>query len=96
MQHPHIPAMATVLAHPAAAPIAANDRSAGTDDAAMIRSAAQLTRDLTAPRPLVYWGDLLASALVGYGALALAMTAAPLWLALAGGVVAILAMGGRK
>lgn len=92
MQHPHIPAMATVLAHPAAAPVAANDRSAGTDDAAMIRSAAQLTRDLTAPRPLVYWGDLLASAVIGYAALALAMTAAPLWLALAAGVVAILAL----
>ncbi len=45
------------------------------DDPVMIRTAAQLTRDLTAARPAIYWADLLGSALVGYAGLALAITA---------------------
>lgn len=58
------------------------------DDAAMIRAAAELTRDLSTARPEYYWPDFLACALVGYAALALAIlsdsTAALLgWAALA-------------
>ena len=44
------------------------------DDKAMLRTAAELTRDLIAPRQAVYWADLIASAVVGYGALAVAVT----------------------
>jgi fatty acid desaturase len=62
------------------------------DDRAMLKAAADLTRDLAAPRPAIYWGDLLASAVLGYGALAVAILAAPLWLTVAAGVVAMLAL----
>ena len=62
------------------------------EDMAMMRAASELTRDLTAPRPAIYWGDFLASAVVGYGALALAITA-PETLGLIGGsLLAILAL----
>ena len=45
------------------------------DDAAMIRAAAELTRDLSTARPEYYWPDFLACTLVGYAALAMAITA---------------------
>ncbi len=61
------------------------------DDMAMLRAAAELTRDLSAPRPLVYWADFLLSALVGYTALIGAITFAPL-AALACGLVSVLAL----
>lgn len=62
------------------------------DDRAMLKAAAELTRDLNAPRPAIYWGDLLASAAIGYGALAVAIVATPLWLTIVAGVVAMLAL----
>jgi hypothetical protein len=31
------------------------------DDKAMLKAAAELTRDLVAPRPALYWTDLIAS-----------------------------------
>lgn len=40
------------------------------DDKAMLRAAVELTRDISAARPEIYWPDMLASAAVGYGALA--------------------------
>ncbi len=43
------------------------------DDSAMIRLAAQLTRDLGAARPALYWADFLGSAALGYAGLALAI-----------------------
>ena len=60
-------------------------------DKAMLRAAAELTRDLHAPRPGIYWGDLLASALVGYAALAAAirLSGGAAWVS---GVVAVLAL----
>ena len=42
------------------------------DDKAMLKAAANLTRDLNQPRAAIYWADLLGSALLGYGALAVA------------------------
>ncbi len=45
------------------------------DDAAMIRAAAELTRDLNAARPEIYWPDFLVCAVLGYGAMALAIMA---------------------
>jgi fatty acid desaturase len=61
------------------------------DDAAMLKTAAKLTRDLNAPRSGVYWADMLGSAVLGYGALFATMVLA--WpLALATGVIAVLAL----
>jgi fatty acid desaturase len=62
------------------------------DDKAMLRSAVELTRDLTEARPGIYWPDMLGSAVVGYGALALVILADDIWLALAAAVVAVLAL----
>ena len=62
------------------------------DDKAMLRAAADLTRDLVAPRPAIYWADLGASAAIGYGALALAVTAHATGWMIAAGVVAVLAL----
>ncbi|MEO7468882.1 MAG: fatty acid desaturase [Sphingobium limneticum] len=62
------------------------------DDKAMLRTAAELTRDLNAPKPFIYWTDLILSAVVGYAALAAAILAPSTGWALAAGVVAILAL----
>ena len=62
------------------------------DDKAMLRAAAELTRDINTARPEIYWPDMLASAVVGYGALAGTILAGSLWLALAFAVVAVLAL----
>lgn len=65
---------------PEAAPVATLAPAPGAmtriaDDMAMLRAAAELTRDLNAPRPAIYWGDFTLSVLVGYGALLGAMFA---------------------
>lgn len=62
------------------------------DDRAMIRAAAELTRDINAPRPAIYWADFLASATMGYAALAVAVTASGWPLLLAAALVSILAL----
>jgi fatty acid desaturase len=62
------------------------------DDAAMLRAAANLTRDLNVPNARIYWADLGASALVGYAALFVAMTAGSTMLAIAAGIIAVLAL----
>ncbi|MEP6784701.1 MAG: fatty acid desaturase [Sphingomonadales bacterium] len=61
------------------------------DDVAMLRTAADVTRDLSAPRAAIYWSDFLGSALLGYGTLYAAATLAGGWAVLAG-VVAVLAL----
>ncbi|MEI9852049.1 MAG: fatty acid desaturase [Sphingomonas sp.] len=61
------------------------------DDRTMLRAAADLTRDLNAPRPWIYWSDMLLSVAVGYSALYAAMVAPTGW-AIAAGIVAILAI----
>lgn len=62
------------------------------DDKAMLRAVAELTRDLGTPNPRIFWSDFLGSAVVGYGALAVAILATPLWLKLAAGLLSILAL----
>ena len=62
------------------------------DDAAMLKAAASLTRDLNQPRSAIYWADMLGSALLGYAALFTAMFVRSTPLALAAGLVAILAL----
>ena len=62
------------------------------DDMAMLRTAAELTRDLNAPRPIIYWTDLMLSCALGYGALAVAILLTNPWLVAPAIVVAILAL----
>ena len=71
-------------------PRAARERIA--DDKAMLRAAAEMARDLAAHNPLVYWGDLLASVILGYGALFVAVTAHGWALGLTAGLVSALAI----
>ncbi|WP_174296626.1 fatty acid desaturase family protein [Sphingomonas bacterium] len=82
--------IATFTPDRAAAAVPGTTRIA--DDRAMLRAAAELTRELTAPRPALYWADLLASAAIGYGALALAVTSSTPGLTIAAAVVAVLAL----
>ncbi|MCH4892058.1 fatty acid desaturase [Sphingomonas sp. SFZ2018-12] len=77
-------------------PRAATDSRATTvrvaDDKAMLRTAAELTRDLHAPRPAIYWTDLIVSAAIGYAGLAGAiLLASPVW-AIAAGAIAVFAL----
>ncbi|MEO8454346.1 MAG: fatty acid desaturase [Sphingomicrobium sp.] len=62
------------------------------DDAAMLKAAAKLTRDLNQPRSSIYWADMLGSALLGYAGLFAAMLVRSTPVALLAGLVAILAL----
>ena len=62
------------------------------EDHAMLRAAAHLTRDIAKARPEIYWPDMLASALIGYAALAGAILADNTFIALACGLLASLAL----
>jgi len=66
--------------------------SARADDATMLKAAASLTRDLNVPNSAIYWADMLGSALLGYAALLSAMFLRPTWLAMAAGIIAVLAL----
>ncbi len=78
----------------AAAPVATPRArlSSIADDRAMLRTVAEMTRDLNAPKPAVYWTDLLLSAGLGYGALAIALTRGSPALIVAAGIIAVLAL----
>lgn len=62
------------------------------DDKELLRTAAELTRDLSTARPGIYWPDMIGSAALGYTALAGAVLIANPWLAFASGVVAMMAL----
>jgi fatty acid desaturase len=62
------------------------------DDAAMLKAAANLTRDLNVPSARIYWADMLASALLGYAGLFAAMALHSTPLALLAALVAVLAL----
>src|SRR5438270_921288 len=62
------------------------------DDTAMLKAAANLTRDLNAPSGAIYWADMIGSALLGYAGLFAAMFVRSGWLALGCGLVAVLAL----
>ncbi len=66
-------------------------RSRIADDVAMLRTAAELTRDINVARPLVYWTDFLGSAVLGYAGLAGAILLSGAG-AVASAIVAILAL----
>ena len=61
------------------------------DDKAMLRAAAELTRDLSQPKPGLYWADMAGSAVLGYAALVGAVMLPGLW-AVPAGVIAVLAL----
>jgi fatty acid desaturase len=62
------------------------------DDMAMLRAAAELTRDISAARGAIYWPDMLVSALVGYAALAGAIVLDRGWAAYLCAVLAVMAL----
>lgn len=62
------------------------------EDVELIRTAAKVTRDLNAPKPLIYWADFLASVAVGYGSLAGAILSPSTGVAIAFGLIAVLAL----
>ncbi len=62
------------------------------DDAAMLKAAANLTRDLNVPNAKIYWADMLGSAALGYAGLFAAMFVRSVPLALLAGLVTILAL----
>jgi fatty acid desaturase len=62
------------------------------DDAAMLKAAANLTRDLNVPSAKIYWADMLGSTLLGYAALLAAMLLHSTPLAGVAAVVAVLAL----
>jgi fatty acid desaturase len=66
-------------------------RTAMPDDRAMIRAASELTRDLNVPRASIYWPDMLASAILGYVTMALAMMSTG-WAVAGWGLVSVLAL----
>ena len=74
-------------AAPAAAPA-----PLASDDRAMLKAAADLTRELNSPDRRIYWADMLFSAGIGYGALAAAIFVPATGWALVAGLVAILAL----
>ena len=61
-------------------------------DKAMLRAAAELTRDISVARADIYWPDMLLSAGLGYAALAGAILLDNVWLAIASGLVAALSL----
>ena len=62
------------------------------DDKAMLRAVAELTRDLAAPNPRIFWSDFLLSALVGYAGLAVAIMSGTLWVQCVAALVSILGL----
>ena len=72
---------------------AAEQRTAPrADDKAMLKAAADLTRDLNVAKPSIYWADLIGSALLGYAGLFTAILTSSTVVAMVAGVVAVLAL----
>lgn len=69
-----------------------SDTARPLDDKAMLKAAADLTRDLNSPSGAIYWADLLVSATAGYAGLAGAILLPTAPLALVSALVAVLAL----
>jgi fatty acid desaturase len=67
-------------------------RAAIPDDNAMLRAAAEMSREYAVANPRIYWPDMLASALIGWGAMAGAMLVNDVPVAIACAIVAMLAL----
>lgn len=80
-------------AEPRTAPVGAEPgRARVADDMALLRAAVEQTRDLQRASPAIYWVDFIASVVIGYGALLLAMAPAPGGWAAIAGAIAVLAL----
>ncbi|QJQ31196.1 fatty acid desaturase [Sphingomonas lacunae] len=77
---------------PAQASVPGAASAARGEDMAMIRAAAELTRDLNTPRASIYWPDMLGSATVGYGAMAVAVMTSSVPLMIAAAIISVLAL----
>ena len=77
---------------PAPAAEAPRPRPRIADDAALLRAAADLTREFSTANPRIYWADFLASAVIGYAALVATILAGSVGWAIAFGAVAVLAL----
>ena len=62
------------------------------EEMAMIRAAAELTRELGKASPTIYWTDFLGSAMIGYAALFLTISTSSSWVFVVGAIVAMLAL----
>jgi fatty acid desaturase len=62
------------------------------DDKAMLKAAADLTRDLNVANPTIYWTDLIGSTVLGYAGLSTAILASSTFVAIAAGLIAVLAL----
>lgn len=62
------------------------------DDKAMLRAAAELTRDISTARPSIYWPDMLGSAVIGYAALAVTILTQSPVIAVICAIIAVLAL----
>src|SRR3982751_5748675 len=67
-------------------------KTPATDDATMLKAAANLTRDLNVPNSRIYWADMLGSALIGYTGLFATMFIRSTPLALVAATIAVLAL----
>ena len=83
---------AAILERNGSAAPAPQGTRAPSDDKAMLKAAADLTRDLNRPNPLIYWADMLGCAVLGYGGLFTAIFTHSTPVALAAGLVAIFAL----
>jgi fatty acid desaturase len=84
--------MATSLTFDAPAQAEAKAPKRAADDAALLKAAAELTRELSTANPRIYWADFLGSVTIGYAALAATIMAGSLGWALLFGAVAVLAL----
>ncbi|TXC68079.1 fatty acid desaturase [Sphingorhabdus soli] len=71
---------------------AAPVRAPVVDDKDLIRTAAKITREFNTARPAIYWSDLIASVVVGYGALAAAIFAPSTGWMIAAMIVSVLGL----
>ena len=67
-------------------------RTPAADDKVMLKAAADLTRDLNAADPKIYWADLIGSALVGFAGLLAAIFVNSTAAAIVAGLVAVVAL----
>ncbi|QNM82003.1 fatty acid desaturase [Sphingomonas sabuli] len=80
------------LSRDRSAPVSAREALRANDDKAMLKAAADLTRDLNSPRAAIYWADLVGSAALGYLAMFAAMLIDATLPAILAGAVAVLAL----
>lgn len=71
---------------------AAPARARVPDDKALLRAAAEATRDLVTPSARIYWTDFLGSAAIGYAGIAVAILTSTTWIAVLAAVVSIVAL----